>query len=205
MQTVTILYRATYCAIRWSGPERHGFSTTDVNTVDINPNIGIIGTPVMDRVRGTIYVVAKSKNPGGAAPAFSQRLHALNIADGTERLKGPTLIAAAVPGSGNGGTTVAFDPFLQNLQRAASLLAPTPGVGSGNSVFIAWGSHGDKGDYHGWVMAYDASRDISQQKGAWTSTPNGDGGGVWMSGEELLRTEMATSSRHRVTGFSTPT
>ena len=153
---------------------------SDVSTVDINPNIGIIGTPVIDRTKGAIYVVAKSKNVSGGSPVFCQRLHALNIADGTEMLNGPTLIAAELPGTGNGGTTVAFDPMLQN-QRAALLLTSTPGVGSGNSVFIAWGSHGDKGDYHGWIMAYDAS-DISQQMGAWTSTPNGDGGGVWMSG-----------------------
>ena len=162
------------------GPGETWVSTTDVNTVDINPNIGVIGTPVIDRVGVTIYVVAKSKNQGGATPVFMQRLHALNIADGTERLNGPMPIAASVTGSGNGGTTVSFDPYLQN-QRAALLLAPTPGVGSGNSVFIAWGSHGDKGPYHGWVMAYDAA-DISQQRGAWTSTPNGVGGGVWMSG-----------------------
>lgn len=151
---------------------------TDVSTVDINPNIGIIGTPVIDRSRGIIYVVAKSKNPIG--PVFSQRLHALNVADGTETLNGPKVIAAEVAGSGNGTTSVAFDSMLQN-QRAALLLAATPGVGSGNSVLIAWGSHGDKGDYHGWIVAYDAA-DISQQKGAWTTTPNGDGGGVWMSG-----------------------
>lgn len=162
------------------GPSETWATATDVNTVDINPNIGIIGTPVIDRSTGTIYVVAKSKDSGGATPQFYQRLHALNVADGSEKLNGPTLIAANVPGSGDGSTTVAFDPFLQN-QRAALLLAPTPGVGCGNSLFIAWGSHGDKGNYRGWIMAYDAA-DVSRQSGAWTTTPNGHGGGVWMSG-----------------------
>lgn len=165
------------------GPGETWITDTDVNTVDINPNIGIIGTPVIDRAGGTIYVVAQSKNTSGSSPAFYQRLHALNIADGTEKLNGPATIAATLPGIGNGGATVSFDPLLEN-QRAALLLAPTPGVGSGNSVFIAWGSHGDNGAYHGWIMAYDAAN-IAQQNGAWVSTPNGIGGGVWMTGGGL--------------------
>jgi hypothetical protein len=165
------------------GPGETWVTDTDVNTVDINPNIGIIGTPVIDRSRGIIYVVAKSKNPNGTSPVFYQRLHALNVADGTEKLNGPTLIGASVPGTGDGSITVSFDPLLQN-QRAALLLAPTPNVGSGKSVFIAWGSHGDKGDYRGWIMAYDAA-DVSRQNGAWTTTPNGHGGGVWMTGGGL--------------------
>jgi hypothetical protein len=162
------------------GPGETWASASDVNTVDINPNIGIIGTPVIDRTSGTIYVVAKSKISDGTSTAFYQRLHALNVADGLEKLNGPTVITASVPGTADNGTAVAFDSFLQN-QRAALLLAPTPGVGSAMSVVIAWGSHGDKGPYHGWIMAYDAA-DVSHQNGAWTTTPNGIGGGVWMSG-----------------------
>ena len=164
------------------GPGETWISDTDVDTVDIDPDIGIIGTPVIDRAGGTIYVVAASKSTSGS-PAFYQRLHALNIADGSEKLSGPTLIQATVPGTGNGGATVSFDPRLCN-QRAALLLAPTPGVGSGNSVFIAWGSHGDKGSYRGWIMAYDAAN-IAQPNGVWTDTPNGIGGGIWASGGGL--------------------
>jgi hypothetical protein len=156
---------------------------TDVGTLDINPNIGIIGTPVVDPKRGIIYVVAKSKTTSGSSSTCYQRLHALNIADGAEKLNGPTPISATVPGIGDQNVTVSFNPLIQN-QRSALLLAPTPGVGSGNSVFIAWGSHGDKGPYHGWIMAYDAAN-VALQNGAWTTTPNGDGGGVWMSGGGL--------------------
>lgn len=151
----------------------------DVGTVDINPNIGIIGTPVIDRSGGTIYVVAASKTTS-STPAFYQRLHALNIADGAEKLNGPTVIQGSVWGSGDGGSAVTFNPLIQN-QRAALLLAPTPGLGSGTSVVIAWGSHGDKGSYHGWLMAYDAAN-IAQQNGVWATTPNATGGGIWMSG-----------------------
>jgi hypothetical protein len=146
---------------------------------DINPNIGIISTPAIDRTGGTIYVVSRSKTISGTVNYF-QRLHALNIADGSEKLNGPTTIQATVKGLGDGGTTITFNPKIQN-QRSALLLAPTPSVGSGNSVFIAWASHGDQGVYHGWVMAYDAAN-IAVQNGAWVDTPNGSKGGIWMAG-----------------------
>ena len=154
-------------------------SYIDVNVVDIKPNVGIIGTPVIDRAGGTIYLVAKSKTTSGAI-TFHQRLHALNIANGAEKLNGPTNIEATVPGSGQGGKTVTFNPLLNN-QRASLLLAPTPSGISASSVFIAWASHGDLGKYHGWFMGYDAS-DIAKQTGAWTVTANGERGGIWMSG-----------------------
>ena len=153
-------------------------SYNDVETVDIKPNIGIIGTPVVNRAGGTIYVLAKSKTSG--TTKYIQRLHALNIANGAEKLNGPTIIKATVKGLGDGGTTVTFDPFREN-QRPALLLAPTPGAGSGNSVVIAWASHGDHGLWHGWLIAYDAAN-ISHQLGAWADTPNGINGGIWMCG-----------------------
>ena len=146
---------------------------------DVYPNIGIISTPVVSRGGGTVYVLSRSKTTSGTTKYF-QRLHALNIADGTEKLNGPTTIQATVKGLGDDGTTIAFNAQLQN-QRAALLLAPTPSAGSGNSVIIAWASHGDQGKYHGWVMAYDAAN-VALQNGAWVNTPNGVEGGIWMSG-----------------------
>jgi hypothetical protein len=154
-------------------------SYNDVHVVDIKPDIGITGTPVIDRTGGTIYLVAKSKTTSGTL-TFHQRLHALNIANGSEKLGGPTNITATVSGSGDGGSTVTFSPLLNN-QRASLLLAPTPSGKSAASVFIAWASHGDLGHYHGWVMAYNASN-IAQQTGAWCVTPNSTQGGIWMSG-----------------------
>lgn len=154
-------------------------SYTEVNVVDIKPDIGITGTPVIDRTGGTIYLVAKSRTTSGTI-TYHQRLHALSIATGDEKLNGPTNIEATVPGTGAGGKTVSFNALLNN-QRASLLLAPTPSGISTNSVFIAWASHGDLGAFHGWFMAYDAS-DIAKQTGAWTVTANGEKGGIWMSG-----------------------
>src|ERR1700730_17045270 len=161
-------------------------SFEDVNTTDIKPAIGVVGTPVIARSNGTLYVVAKSKT-SGRNPVFKQRLHALNLADGTEKLHGPTLIRATLPGTGDGGSTVSFDPLLNN-QRCALLLSPVRKWRSAtgdarndgtSDVFIAWASHGDNGQYHGWVLSYNAA-DISQQTGAWVDTHNGSQGGIWM-------------------------
>jgi hypothetical protein len=154
----------------------------EASDFDIDPNIGIISTPVADRNGGTLYVVSRSKTTSGTTKFF-QRLHALNIANGAEKLNGPTTIQATVKGLGDGGTSITFNSQLEN-QRAALLLAPTPSAGSGNAVFIAWASHGDHGLYHGWVMAYDAAN-VANQLGAWVDTPNGEEGGIWMAGGGL--------------------
>ena len=159
------------------GPGETWVSSDDVSTTDIAPDIGITGTPVIDRAGATLYVVAKSKSSDNAS--FFQRLHALSLTDGSEKLNGPTLIQATLPGTGDGGSTVSFNA-LRNNQRAALLRASSPG-GNGNSVYITWASHGDNGYYHGWVLGYDAA-DISQQTATFVDTPNGIQGGVWMSG-----------------------
>jgi Concanavalin A-like lectin/glucanases superfamily/HYDIN/CFA65/VesB-like, Ig-like domain len=138
---------------------------------DISANIGILGTPVIDPANSTMYLVARTKEGGGTQ--FVQKLHALDITNGSERPGSPTTIVASVPGTGEGGTTINFDPLKQN-QRAALLLA-------GGVVYIAWASHCDWGPFHGWLLAYDAQ--TLQQIAAYNSTPDGDAGGIWMSGQ----------------------
>jgi len=87
---------------------------------DIQPEIGITSTPVIDPVGGTLYVVAKSKVNGNVV----QYLHALGVTSGAEKFGAPVLIQGSVPGNtadGN-GSTVAFDPVLHN-QRCCSRTA----------------------------------------------------------------------------------
>jgi hypothetical protein len=142
----------------------------DVVSPDIVPEIGITGTPVIDPQTGTLYVVAKTEENG----IYFQRLHALDITTGAEKLGGPVVIKASVPGTGNGSSagTLPFDPLIGN-QRAALLLAN--GV-----VYIAFASHGDLGSYHGWVLAYGAA--TLQQVAVFNDTPNGSEGGIWQGG-----------------------
>jgi hypothetical protein len=147
--------------------------TQDVNEYgcsDIVPEIGITGTPVIDAGAGILYVVNKTKENG----QMVQRLHALDVKTGAERLGGPVVISAAVPGTGaaSEGGVVRFDP-LREHQRAGLLLQD-------GKVYIAWASHCDGWPYHGWVMAYDGR--TLRQVAAWNATPNGVGGGIWQSG-----------------------
>jgi hypothetical protein len=144
---------------------------TDVLTNDIVPEIGITGTPAIDRNSGTLYVVVKTKEKGN----YVQRLHALDITSGVEKFGGPAAINASAAGSGapnDGNGHVLFDPLRQN-QRSALLLA-------GGVVYVAFASHGDNGPYHGWLLAYDAAS--LAQLGAYNDTPNGIEGGIWQSG-----------------------
>jgi hypothetical protein len=52
------------------------------NFTEILPEIGILGTPVIDPARGVIYVVSDARL--NDAPQFT--LHALSLADGSEQL-----------------------------------------------------------------------------------------------------------------------
>jgi len=146
-------------------------SATDAQCGDLVPQIGITGTPVIDTSTGTLYVVANTKENG----AFFQRLHALDITTGAEKLGGPVAIQATVPGTGAGSSAgqVSFDALHQN-QRPGLLLAN--GV-----VYIASAAHCDIPPYHAWVFGYNASN-LQQQVAVWNSTPNGSDGGVWQSG-----------------------
>jgi uncharacterized protein (TIGR03437 family) len=144
---------------------------TILNFNDITPEVGILGTPVIDPAANALYVVSDTLNAG--APAFM--LHALDLRDGHEVLGGPTKIAASVTGSGDGSqnNVLAFDA-MQNLQRPGLLL-------SGGVLYLAFGSHADASPFHGWLLAYDASN-IARQIAAYNSTPNGAGGSFWQGG-----------------------
>ena len=144
----------------------------DVGT-DISPQVGITGTPVIDPSTGTLYVVSATLE----GSTFVQRLHALDVTSGAEKFGAPIVINASVPGTGNGSVdgTLQFDPEWEN-QRPGLLLL-------NGIVYIGYASHGDNGPWHGWILGYNAQ--TLQQTGAFCTTHNGVGGGMWMGGAGL--------------------
>jgi hypothetical protein len=139
--------------------------------MDFAGNIGIGGTPVIDQASQTIYFVTRTKESG----TFVQRLHALDIRDGTERAGSPRLIQATVPGTGDGRdaqNNIAFNPRTEN-QRPALLL-------DHGTVYIAWASYCDQGPYHGWMLGYDATSLATVL--VYNTSPDGGLGGIWQSG-----------------------
>ena len=136
----------------------------------IVPAVGSTSTPVIDLTGGTMYVESFSKERG----RFVHRLHALDLTRGSEKFRGPVVIAATIAGRGLGSTNgkLTFDP-LHELNRPGLLLED--GV-----VYLAYSSHCDRPPAHGWLFAYDAA--TLAQKNAFVTTPNGFHGGIWMSG-----------------------
>lgn len=148
----------------------------DRNCAQVTPEIGITATPVIDRQlgpNGTIFVVAMSKS---GTTNYFQRLHALDLATGTNLLPAVT-VAAKYPGKGDNsdGTNVIFDPA-QYKDRSSLLLLN--GV-----VYTAWASHCDVRPYTGWIIGYDETT-LAQSR-VLNVTPNGNEAAIWMSGAGL--------------------
>jgi hypothetical protein len=165
----------------------------DTGTTDISPEIGITGTPVIDPASSTLYVVSKTKETVGNSTTYVQRLHALDLTTGAEKLGGPVVIQASVSGNGDGsqGGQISFVPLIQN-QRPALLL-------SNGVVYVGFASHGDNGPYHGWVLGFDAA--TLQLVMTYNTTPNGSQGGIWQGGGGLAAD--STGNIYFVTGNGT--
>lgn len=145
--------------------------TSDLNCyTTITDQVGIMSTPVIDTNSNTIYVLARTLESG----SYYHRLHALDLSSGAEKFGGPIEIQATVSGTGSGsqGGKVSFHGRLE-AQRSALLL-------QNGLVYIGWASLCDYGNYHGWLMAYDAQ--TLTQTAVWLTTPNGKDGGIWQSG-----------------------
>ncbi len=157
--------------------------SADAGSYDVNPEYGITSTPVIDPTTNTIYVAANSKENG----VIVWRLHALDVATGQERTNSPVVIQGSVAGTGTGSAngSVAFQARYQ-LNRAGLLLL-------NGQVILAFGSHGDNGPYHGWLMAYDAAS--LQQTAIYNTSPSGSQNGIWMSGAAPAADTVVTTGR----------
>jgi hypothetical protein len=144
----------------------------EIPGLGILPEVGVTSTPVIDVAAKTMFVFARSTENG----ILVQRLHALNIITGAEQTYGPSApIAATVAGSGGSGGLLTFRPVWQNQRSALALF--------NGHVYVAWGSAGDDGPWHGWIMAFNEQNLV--QTGAVCLSPNGYGNGIWSAGAGL--------------------
>ncbi len=160
----------------------------------VAPLVGISATPVIDRRTGTVYVVGKNVERNGNALAFHTTLYALSLATGADRLA-PANITATVELSTR-GTFAPGSSFVRSLKRYliggkltfdARAQFSRPGLLLANgSVYVAFASHCDREDAHGWIFAYDAT--TLHKRGAFTTIGDwhdSNGGGIWQSGSGL--------------------
>jgi len=143
-----------------------------LNFTDILPEIGILSTPVIDPNFQTMYVVSETLENG--VPVF--RLHALSLADGREIMNGPVAVAATVEGTGVGSRADGTLPFDSSLELQRPGLALLHGA-----VYLSFGSHGDRGDFHGWLIGYDATN-LANRVAVLNTSPNGYGASIWQTG-----------------------
>ena len=138
--------------------------STNFGCLDINGQMGIIGTPVIDKSRGVLYVVALTRAGAldGPLSGFTQRLHALDLATGADLPESPMVIGAE-----------GFNALMQN-QRPAIMLA-------NGMVYVGYASHCDKEPYHGFLMAYDAK--TLKQVSVLNTSPTGSEASIWQSGQ----------------------
>ena len=164
----------------------------DTGSSDINPEIGITGTPVIDASDNIIYLIPNTKEIVGGQAYYVQRLHAINLADGTDATT-PFIIGTTTNGNtndtpvytpgtgdGNNGGVVQFNALRENNRPALSLV--------NGEVYAEWASHGDNGPYHGWVVRWNVSSLSSSGivlDGVLDTDPNGGEGGIWGGGGGL--------------------
>ncbi len=144
------------------------------NYQDFSGKMGIVGTPAIDSITNTLYVVARSVTKN-APKTFVQYLHAIDIKTGQEKPGSPVYIKATVPGTGDGSVNGKMTFNQQNQNQRPGLLLYN------GTVYIAWASHCDYTPYQGWIIGYDATN--LKQKYVYNAAPNGGLAGIWMSGQ----------------------
>jgi hypothetical protein len=153
---------------------------------DIRPEVGIVGTPVIDLASGTLFVAAFTHE----GSSYVHRIHALVLTNGAERPFSPVAVTASVPGTGVGssGGVLPFDAMADGLQRPALTLA-------GGVLYVAYTGFADTNPYHGWVLGFDPATLQQLTNRIFNTTPNSTiaawganagEGGLWMGGNGLV-------------------
>jgi hypothetical protein len=149
---------------------------TPVNTLeapiectDLEPRLGITGTPVIDTVNNVAYFVS-SRYINGSSGESGWYMHAVELNSGKEVANFPVKIEGEAQNLPPG---VKFEAT-QELQRPALLMMN--GV-----VYAGFGSHCDHSPYQGWIVGVSAAGKVTTK---WATS--GHGGSIWQSGGGLV-------------------
>jgi hypothetical protein len=148
---------------RWLGPPRPSGKDIDMWSTN-DPEWGIVGTPVVDAAKTTLWVVAWH----GEGGVLRYRLHALRLRDGMPRVP-PVVVGGEPPAANPCQLATGLNPCTQK-QRPALLL-------DRGTVYVAFGGDGNRG----LLFAFDAA--TLAQRAVWSSAPTGQNGGIWQSGQ----------------------
>ena len=155
---------------------RNGYPGT-ISSGDIQPEVGLTTTPVIDLPSKTLFVVTKLVST--ADLSFHQFLHAIDITSGQDRPGSPVEINPTFAGLTD--TTESPDihviPFNARNQHLRAGMALDHGL-----LYLAYASHGDNAPYHGLVLAYNpADLTLAKKFIANNVGPNSNDG-IWMAG-----------------------
>jgi hypothetical protein len=140
--------------------------------VNLQPEIGILSTPVIDVANNSIFVVAQT-SVSLTQTQFS--LHSLNLTTGAENPHSPVVISGQVAGTttfGGNGSVLPFDPNWHWQRTGLTLLR--------GNIYFGFGSIGDVGPWHGWIFGYNETT-LNQVVIKCTS-PDFYGNAVWQGG-----------------------
>jgi hypothetical protein len=201
-----IVWQTSFTASGLAGATITSMPSADTSSSDTQPEIGICSTPVIDPTTNLIYVAAKTKQVVSGVNHYVYTLYKVNLTNGNatpnanivaSTIIGDTVYNSSsqqytyhtandptaaqdifVPGTGDGSITVngqsrVYFNALRQMNRPALRLY-------NGTLYIAFGSHGDNGPYHGWLLAYNAS--TFTLTGVLNSTPNSGLGGFWGGG-----------------------
>jgi len=155
-----------YWQVSLLGPGVTSLPIADTQCNAVLDEVGILSTPVIDPATNVLYLVAATKENG----SYIQRMHAINVTDGSGILGSPVIIQASINNAA--GDTINFVPINQ-MQRGALAL-------SAGGIYITWASYCDLNDYWGWIMRYDKTS--LTQTAVMNTAPNGVQAAIWMSG-----------------------
>lgn len=153
----------------------------------IDPILGSLSTPVIDTSASAIYVSTETESTSSSCQSshadscFIHRLHALDLNTLAEKFQGPVVI------SGKYGNAT-FDSK-NHIQRPGLLELPSAMPNGDSAIYLGYSSiagFGKPGKSipQGWLFGYDA-KNLMATPFVWSSTPNGEGGGIWQTGGGL--------------------